>query len=66
LSVIRPFLEHAPLHLNPLGQVWMEFGTDQKEDVTNILREFNYYQNFNCSFHKDQHGTWRYLVATMT
>ncbi|HEY4504813.1 MAG TPA: HemK/PrmC family methyltransferase [Candidatus Paceibacterota bacterium] len=64
LSVIKPFLERAPSHLNPNGQIWMEFGPDQKEDVTNLLREFNYYQNFNCSFHKDQHGTWRYLVAT--
>ena len=71
LSVIRPFLEQAPSHLNQSGpaggasQIWMEFGADQKEDITNILREFNYYQNFNCTFHKDQYGVWRYIVATM-
>ena len=64
LDVIKPFLEQARDYLNPGGEIWMEFGSDQKEEVTNLLRELNYYQNFNCSFHKDQHDRWRYLIIS--
>ena len=64
LDVIKQFLEQAPGHLNKGGQIWMEFGSEQKEEVTNLLREFNYYQGFTCAFHRDQHDRWRYLVAT--
>jgi len=62
LAVIGSFLKQAADHLDPGGQIWMEFGSEQKEAITNLLREFNYYQNGNCTFHKDQHGKWRYLV----
>jgi len=64
LDVIKKFLEQAPSHLNKGGQIWMEFGSEQKEEITNLLREFNYYQGFACTFHRDQHDRWRYLVAT--
>jgi len=64
LDVIKPFLEQVREHLNPSGQIWLEFGTDQKEAITNILRELNYYQSFNISFHKDQHDKWRWVVVT--
>ena len=62
LDVIRTFLEQAPTYLNKKGQIWMEFGNEQKEGVTNLLRAFNYYQGFTCTFHRDQHNAWRYLV----
>lgn len=65
LDVIKPFLEQARDRLNPSGQIWLEFGTEQKEAITNILRELNYYQSFNISFHKNQHDKWRYLVAKL-
>ena len=65
LDVIKPFLEQAREHLNPGGQIWMEFGSEQKEAVTNILRLFDYYQNFSCTFHRDQHNRWRYVVTTL-
>jgi len=64
LDVIKKFLEQVPSHLSKGGQIWMEFGSEQKEEVTNLLRTFNYYQGFTCTFHRDQHDRWRYLVAT--
>lgn len=64
LTVIRPFLFQAREHLASSGQVWLEFGSEQKETVTDLLRTYNYYQNFNCTFHRDQHGAWRYVVIT--
>ncbi len=64
LELISRFLSEARDHLESYGQIWMEFGTDQKEAVTNILRNLNYYQHHNCTFHKDQYGTFRYLVVT--
>jgi|SRR3989344_5764213 len=65
LDVIRLFLEQASERLNDGGQIWMEFGADQKESITNLLRDFNYYQNSNCTFHKDQYQVWRWVVISM-
>ncbi len=62
LDVIMPFFEQVREHLNPGGQIWLEFGAEQKDAITNILRELNYYGDYNCAFHKDQHGAWRYVV----
>lgn len=64
LNTIRPFLAEAREYLNPGGQVWLEFGSDQKEGVTDILRELNYYQDYTCAFHRDQYGEWRYVVIS--
>ena len=64
LSVILPFLRSVRGYLNPGGQIWLEFGSDQKEAVTDIMRELNYYQDYTCAFHKDQYGAWRYVVIS--
>lgn len=62
LGVIRPFLELARSYIKDKGEIWLEFGSDQKEAITNMLRELNYYSGFSCTFHRDQYNEWRYLV----
>ena len=62
LDVVKPFLKQAREHLNPAGEIWMEFGSEQKEVITNLPRDYNYYGSFNCTFHKDQYGNWRFVV----
>jgi release factor glutamine methyltransferase len=69
LSVIRPFLAEAHKHLelgggspHSAGQVWMEFGTDQEGEIEKILLTLPYSK---FSFHPDQYGVLRYLVANV-
>ena len=61
LDIIRPFLAQAPAHLLPGGQIWLEFGSDQKSQVEKLLQPS---QLLNSQFHRDQYSRWRYLVIT--
>lgn len=61
LDLIKKFLAKAKDHLNPDGQIWLEFDTEQKETLEKLLPEFGYQ---NCVFHKDQYDRWRYVTIT--
>ncbi|MFZ2522669.1 MAG: peptide chain release factor N(5)-glutamine methyltransferase [Minisyncoccia bacterium] len=60
LLYIKKFLEQAEKHLNKGGKIYMEFGYNQKGDVSRILKDNSFTQT---QFYKDQFGKWRYLVA---
>lgn len=55
---IRKFLEQARKHLNPNGQIWMEFDYLQKRGLEDLLKELNYK---NYRIYKDQFKKWRYI-----
>jgi len=59
LEVIKKFLEAARDHLNPRGQVWMEFDAGQKKVIEKMLEELGY---SNIEFHKDQYSRWRWVT----
>ena len=68
LDVIKPFLDQAYDHLNPTplrqgfaGQVWLEFGSEQRDEIAKLI-ETN--RNLLCRFYKDQYGNWRYVVIS--
>lgn len=58
LLYIRKFLEQARKHLNPNGEIWMEFDYLQKRGLEDLLKELNYKNYKIC---KDQFQTWRYI-----
>lgn len=58
LLYIRKFLEQARKHLNPNGQIWMEFDYLQKRGLEDLLKKLNYK---NYRIYKDQFQTWRYI-----
>ena len=55
---IRKFLKQARKHLNPNGQIWMEFDYLQKRGLEDLLKELNYE---NYRIYKDQFQKWRYI-----
>ena len=59
---IKKFLQEARKHLNPKGQIWMEFSPEQKLKITKILEQLGYQ---NWQFYKDQYEKWRYLAIML-
>lgn len=59
LNYIRKFLKSAKEHLNPSGQIWMEFDSSQKNAVKKLIIGFHYK---NRRFYKDQYKKWRFVV----
>lgn len=59
LDLIKVFLAQAKKYLNKNGQIWLEFDTDQKEVLKELLPQYGY-QNF--TFHRDQYNRWRYGI----
>lgn len=59
LMVIQKFLKSAKDFINSDGEIWMEFGTDQKLAIASLLRRFGYSQ---FSFYRDQYRRMRYAV----
>ena len=62
LFYIKKFLKGARKHLNPQGQIWMEFSPEQKLKITKILEQLGYQ---NWQFYKDQYEKWRYLAIML-
>jgi len=58
LFYIRKFLKEAKNHLEPGGQIFMEFSSEQKREVEEIIKQNNYK---NYKFHKDQFNKWRWV-----
>lgn len=61
LDVIRSFLEQAPEHLNKHRQIWMEFSSEQKDEIQKIISGLCYSK---FEFYKDQYGCWRWVVVS--
>ncbi len=59
LTFIKKFLKQAKDHLNPSGQIYLEFGYGQKLAITRLLKQFGYSK---WQFNKDQFGKWRWVV----
>lgn len=68
LLYVKKFLKQAKKHLNPGGQIWMEFdgstgspqAPPQKNKIAKLLKKFKYK---NYEFYKDQFGKWRWIIA---
>ncbi len=60
LFFIEEFLKEAREHLNPKGEIWLEFGAGQKTKLSRLLKKYEY-RHFE--FSKDQYNRWRFLVA---
>ena len=60
LKVIRAFLKEVRNHLLPGGTIWMEHGAWQLGEIRKILAALKYP---NFSFHPDQYGRPRYIIA---
>ena len=58
LDCIERFLDQARKHLNKNGKIYLEFGSNQKEDIEKILRDMSF---GNVEFYQDQFKKWRYL-----
>jgi len=58
LQVIKRFLAEVKNHLNPKGQVWLEFDISQNLIIKDLLSVggFN-----DVVFHKDQYSRWRFV-----
>lgn len=58
-TYIKKFLQEVKKHLNPGGQVFMEFDFVQKNDIEKLLKKLGYK---DYEFKKDQYGKWRFLM----
>ena len=63
LRFYRIIGEEAPKHLNKRGILMLEIGYNQKEDVTDILKQTDQFENIQC--YKDLAGKDRIVVATL-
>jgi release factor glutamine methyltransferase len=61
LVVIDKFLSQVKRHLHPLGELFMEFETDQQERIKEICGK----ENLKVTFKKDQFGKIRWLEASV-
>lgn len=61
LFYIKKFLKNAKQHLNPGGEIFIEFSPEQKPAIGKLLKNFNYTK---WEFHKDQFNRWRWLSAS--
>lgn len=59
LDLIREFLNGLGSHLSDEGQVWMEFGSEQKDKIQDLLLGLGFTK---FKFHKDQFDRWRWVV----
>lgn len=59
MAIIKKFLAEAHKHLLPNGQIFMEFGYNQKDLIDEYLKSLNLYKKWR--FHKDQHQNWRWV-----
>lgn len=59
LQIIKRFLSEVKDHLNPTGQVWLEFDISQNLAIKKLLADggFN-----DIVFHKDQYSRWRWVT----
>jgi len=57
LQYIRKFLEQAKSHLVPGGVIYLEFDSQQKEEIMRIAYKFGFSE---AAPYKDQYGKWRY------
>jgi len=60
LFFIDKFLKDASEHLNKKGKLYMEFDSEQKEEVDKIFKKYGY---LKYDFFRDQFGRWRYATA---
>jgi release factor glutamine methyltransferase len=59
LVYIKKFLRDAKKHLNPGGQIFMEFDPIQKKEIEKLVNKLKYQGH---KFSKDQYGKWRFIV----
>jgi len=62
LEHIKKFLKEAREHLNLEGKIYMEFGSEQKMEVGEIIRDCEYSK---WEFFRDQFDRDRYVVASL-
>lgn len=60
LIFIDKFLRGASERLNKKGKLYMEFGSEQKDDIEKLLEKYRYNK---YDFFRDQFGNWRYVIA---
>ncbi len=60
LSVIRTILEHAPLHLNPRGELWMECDMSHISEAAEIAKRHG---ATRTEIRNDPYGRARLLIA---
>ncbi len=60
LLYIRKFLRQAKKFLTPGGKIYLEFDSQQKEELASLLTVLEYK---SWEFHKDQYGKVRYVVV---
>lgn len=58
LFFIKKFLAGAKNHLNPGGEIWMEFDSPEKEKIAKICAKLGY----DFLPQKDQYKKWRYAI----
>lgn len=61
LDFYRQIMQKAPKYLKEDGVIFLEIGYDQKEDVTNIIKQTNEYKNIE--YKKDLAGNDRMIRA---
>jgi release factor glutamine methyltransferase len=60
LRYIKEFLAKAENYLNTNGKIYMEFGSEQKLVIDNLMAKLHYSK---YDFYRDQYNRWRWLVA---
>ncbi len=67
LKIIKQFLPRALTHLNDNGNIFMEFGHNQKKQIEKYLNSLSRKDlNIQYEFKKDQFGKNRLIVITTT
>ncbi len=61
LDLIKKFLAKAKNYLNPNGQIWLEFDSEQKDTLEQIVRSSTS-NTEDFTFHRDQYDRWRYVT----
>jgi len=61
LLCINKFLSQAKKHLNPNGKIFMEFSSEQKKPIEQMIKKYGYSSGMFC---KDQYGKWRWVSIT--
>lgn len=60
LTYVKLFLKEAKHHLNPGGNMYVEFDPPQRKEIDQLFKKLGYK---TWQFYKDQYGKWRFVVA---